>query len=224
MHPAFMSPSTSSSFPYQDFSQMQLPLNIRRELMMLDRDTPTVQWVDNDSLVGDELAKGKKLVCERLDESSDPESETFFDCDVNESDIGSETATQNSNLKPSVKMVSKTVLQEFDPSHSNEVKLRKKVEPIEPTTTDSKKRNSLSAVSNPSPIRPQSPRVKVKKSLSNSDLKVTRVPVLSSSSFKRVFSPFAPKSPSSSSSKSKRAVNKNSSSTASLNVEKEDAT
>jgi hypothetical protein len=209
MTSSFMPPS---SFPYQDLSQMPIPVNIRRELML---GASSVQWIEGDTERGNQNASSSPSDAEGSD------SESFFDCDTNQSVNVTTTDKpdadkEKTNLKTNVQVVSKTVLQEFD---GNNVKLRPKADSPEKSVTSSEaqKRNSMSAINKASASHAQSSRSRVKKSLSNSDLKVTKAPILSTSSFRRVFSPFSPKPVSS---KSKRGGSRDSS-TASLNIDKD---
>lgn len=202
------SPLMSSSYPRQEFPQISLPLHGRNDLMF---SPAQLQWLASQNEFSQNFETRALEVQDSLpqQDEKDTDKDSFFDCESDESgSLNSKSGLkEDAQLKPNVKVVSKTILQEFDQS---KVKLRAK---SELPSDRSHLRNSLS------PSQSKIAKSRVKKSLSNSDLKITKAPVISSSSFRRVFSPFDSTPPVT---KSKRSGSgSRSSSTASLNVEKE---
>lgn len=111
-------------------------------------------------------------------DNEESENDNFFDCDSDNN------SRQQSPLTPKVHVVSKTHLKEFDsepamrPSRSDR------------SSSAAKNRNSASSLHNVDIDKQQ--KVKVKKCSSQHEIKLVKAPILSSSSFSRVFSPFSP--------------------------------
>lgn len=159
-------------------------------------------------------------------DNMESETDNFFDCEMeeveeiddNDEEVQKrETAgSPTSCIQPSVQLVSKRNLQTFETENSSESAPQTR-RSTRSSNQDIKRKSMPSSMSSKSGVEHKS---RVKKSLSNNDLKLVKpTSIWSATSFRRVLSPFS-SSPPKASSASNLKRSGSSSSRASLNLEK----
>lgn len=140
------------------------------------------------------------------DDVMEGETDNFFDCEMETDDLlkndERSPSSQSSSIHPSVQLVSKRNLQKFETDSSKDGGTPPPPQPRKRATKSNErdnKRNSMSSLQSKSGLASTTSdhnKSKVKKSLSNNDLKLVKpTSIWSASPFRRVLSPFSSSPP-----------------------------